>query len=202
MHRFPGGVGESEFPTKDAPVGRTKTLHRPIPLSSAGRIVPHRNTVVSMKTNSLLIAVAGVVVVAFVLGAGLLFIGGGQLPGPLSGSIVPSTTLSLEVSPCVPDAGGRTMSYNLTGKLLDSGGAPVAGRTVALDTASCRDGACATTPSQESATTGPAGDFRFEKHESPTGNYDGTSTYVAYWVSFAGDAEYGPSYSPQVKKLC
>ena len=156
----------------------------------------------SMKTSSLLIVVAGVVVVAFALGAGLLFLGGGQLPGPLSGSILPSTTLSLEVSPCVPDAGGRTMSYNLTGQLLDSGGNPVAGRTVALSAASCRDGACATTPSQESATTGPAGDFRFEKHDSPTSSYDGTGTYVAYWVSFAGDELYAPSHSPQVKKLC
>lgn len=178
------------------------TPRRPKPLSSAGRIVQHRNAVVSMKATSLLIAVAGVVVVVFVLGAGILFLGGGPLPGPLTGSIVTSTTLSLEVSPCVPDARGGTMSYNLTGTLLDSGGNPLAGRTIALNSASCRDGACATTPSQESATTGPEGDFRFEKHESPTGNYDGTGTYVSYYVSFAGDAQYAPSHSTQVKKLC
>jgi|GEM_PF-1265900 hypothetical protein len=63
-----------------------------------------------MKTTSLLIAVAGVVVVVFVLGAGILILGGGPLPDQLTGSIVTSTTLSLEVSPCVPDARGGTTS--------------------------------------------------------------------------------------------
>jgi len=153
-----------------------------------------------MNRNTLIIAIAAIAVVGIAIGLGLA--GSGQT-GSLAGSIGGTpTTLTLNVSTCSAPTPERDVAFTLSGELRDSGGNPVVGRTIWLSWASCANGACAATPSTESAVTGEDGGFSFAKSEPPTRDYDANTTFVQYQTSFRGDAQYAASVSNAVKKLC
>ncbi len=152
-----------------------------------------------MNRNLLLIAIAAVAAVGIT--AGVLFVGNGPLPGPLSGALGPTaTTLTLTASTCSAPDGAGNVSFTLSGQLT-AGGAPVADRTIALRTARCDNGACSVAPVMEFATTGPDGGFSFAKLEPATAGYD-ADTYYYYGAAFAGDTQYSGCSSPIVRKLC
>ncbi len=153
-----------------------------------------------MNRNLLLIAIAAVAVVG--IATGILLVGNGQSQGPLSGALGPMpTTLTLNASTCgVPDPSGN-VNFTLSGELRDSGGNPLAGRTVALRWASCDNGACASPAPMQFATTDQNGGFSFTRHEPATRNYD-ADTYVQYGAAFAGDGQYAGCSSGMVRKLC
>ncbi len=151
-----------------------------------------------MNRNLLLIAIAAVAVVG--IAAGVLLAGNGS-QSPLSGAIGPTpTTLTLNVSTCSVPVPSGDVSFTLAGELRDSGGNPVAGRTVALRWASCDNGACASPAPMQFATTDQNGGFSFARHEPATPNYD-ADTYVQYGAAFSGDETYAGS-SSIVRKLC
>ncbi|MEN6517929.1 MAG: hypothetical protein ABFC38_07015 [Methanospirillum sp.] len=153
-----------------------------------------------MNRNTLLIAIAAIVMVGIAIG--VMLSGAGQT-GSLSGSIgATPTTFTLNVSTCsVPTPAGN-VNFTLSGELRDSGGNPVAGQAIWLSLSSCSNGACAATPSTESAVTGQDGGFSFVKSEPPTRNYNAETTFVQYSASFRGDEQYAASFSNSVKKLC
>jgi hypothetical protein len=151
---------------------------------------------------NLLLAIAAVVAVG--VAAGILFVGNGPSPGPLSGALVPTaTSLTLHASNCsVADENGN-VSFTLSGELRNATGAGVPGRTVALRTARCDPGGCSVAPApMDFATTGPDGGFSFVKTEPPTPGYDGKETYYYYRAAFGGDSEYASSASDEARKLC
>jgi len=153
-----------------------------------------------MNRNTLILAIAATAVVGIAIGLGLA--GAGQT-GSLAGSIGGTpTTLTLNVSTCSSPTPGGDVTFTLSGELRDSGDNPVVGRTIWLSWASCSDGACAATPSTESAITGEDGGFSFVMSGPPTRNYDANTTFVQYQASFRGDAQYAESVSNPVKKLC
>ena len=153
-----------------------------------------------MNRNLLLIAIAAVAAVGIT--AGVLFVGNGPLPGPLSGALGPAaTTLTLTASTCSAPDGAGNVSFTLSGQLT-AGGAPVADRTIALRTAHCDAGACSIAPVMDFATTGADGGFSFVKTEPPTPEYDRVNHYYYYRAAFAGDAEYAGCASGEARKPC
>lgn len=151
-----------------------------------------------MNRNLLLIAIAAVAAVG--IAAGVLLLGNGPT-GPLAGALSPApTTLTLTASTCSAPDGAGNVSFTLSGQLT-AAGAPVAGRTIALRTASYDNGAYAVAPVMDFATTRPDGGFSFAKLEPATAGYD-ADTYFYYGAAFAGDTQYAGSSSPTVQKLC
>ena len=153
-----------------------------------------------MNRNILLTAIAAVVVVG--VAAGILFAGGGQPQGQLSGALGPaSTTLTLTATDC-SDADAGNITFTLSGALLNATGAGVPDRTIALRTAHCDAGACSIAPVMDFATTGADGGFSFVKTEPPTPEYDRVNHYYYYRAAFAGDAEYAGCASGEARKPC
>jgi len=151
-----------------------------------------------MSRNTLLIAIAAIVVVG--IAVGVLISGVGQ-NGKLSGSIGPTpTSINLSVSGCSPPDYAGLVSFAVTGYLLDAGGGPVANRTVNLVSIGCTDGgACFS--GVESLVTRSDGSFSVKKRGAPSVNATpGTGDH--YRASFAGDAQYGASSSGDVYRTC
>lgn len=155
-----------------------------------------------MNKTTTLLAVAGVMVIGAL--GGFLFLGSQQPQGSFLGSLGPtSTTLTLVAGPCMADEIHGTVIYALSGKLLDSSGNPVAGRTIGFERSSCggRGELCQVSPPSEWVVTNPDGSFSLGKNEPPTANLD-AGGYVEYRASFAGDELYAASSSSTVRKLC
>jgi len=143
-----------------------------------------------MNRNTLLIAIAAVVVVG--IAVGLLLVGAGQT-GSLQGASVPiPTSLDLIVSNCSPPDARGYSSFTITGHLMVSGGV-VANRTVNLVGVFPERGISAV----EQFVTGRDGSFRVTRDVLPSAN--ATDNYQAF---FYGDAEYGPSTSEKVYRPC
>ena len=84
-----------------------------------------------MNRNLLLIAIAAVAAVGIT--AGVLFVGNGPLPGPLSGALGPAaTTLTLTASTCSAPDGAGNVSFTLSGQLTAGGYMASANVTVAV----------------------------------------------------------------------
>ena len=144
-----------------------------------------------MNRNTLLIAIAAVVVVG--IAVGLLLTGAGQT-GSLQGASGPvPTSLDLIVSNCSPPDARGYSSFTITGHLMVSGGV-VANRTVNLYGVFPERGTSAAEP----LVTGRDGSFRVTRNVLPSANSTGDN----YQAVFGGDAEYGPSTSEKVYSPC
>ena len=148
---------------------------------------------------NLLIAVAAVAAVG--IAAGILFVGSGPSPGPLSGALGPITTnLTLTVSDCADADASGNRGFAIFGVLRDSAGNGLADKTIALRTAKCDNGTCGVL-GVEFGTTDPMGGFSFVKSEPATPNLD-ADTYIYYGAAFSGDEKYAGCASGTVKKRC
>jgi hypothetical protein len=160
-----------------------------------------------MNRNTLLIAIAAIAVVGIAVG---LFLSGALTAGPLSGTIgaIP-TTLTLGWTD-LGEQGLGGYEFRLYGRLADSTGAPVAGRTVRLtftvpgETPAPTTGWWTVSPSPTvtpivhdvgTATTGADGSYSV--YHTQYASYYGK--HPVYSASFAGDGTYLASRSPGVQ---
>ncbi|HIH03053.1 MAG TPA: hypothetical protein HA263_04090 [Methanoregulaceae archaeon] len=139
-----------------------------------------------MNRNTLLIAIAAIVVVG--IAGGLVLAGAGQ-NGQLSGTLVRQNTQVTCGATIVEEAGIGGFLLNLHGKLSTAAGAGLAGKPVTISYK--YPGMSAFEPLPV-VTTAADGTYNYQYEELP---YWGTP--VLYCARFAGDDLYSGSQSPE-----